>query len=64
MKRIDKIKRKLGICDCRRCLRKANVEIDLPVIKEKRHLCNKHFKKLNELNVFKLKERVDGKWII
>jgi len=64
LKRIDIIKRKLGICDCKGCLRKVNVEIDIPAIQEERHLCNKHYKKLKSLEVFNFKERSEGKWTI
>jgi len=58
LKRIDIIKRNLGMCDCKRCLRKASIVIKITAINEERHICTKHLKKLNELKLFNLKESI------
>lgn len=45
------IKRKLGFCNTKGCWRRAEYDIEIPVIKAKRCLCEKHLDEiLNEID--------------
>ena len=45
------IKRKLGFCNTKGCWKKADYDIEIPIIKAKRCLCEKHLKEfMDEMN--------------
>lgn len=61
MKILNKTKKKLGLCDCKGCFRLAVIDYTIPVINHKGQLCNKHFNRLLEMNVFNIKENNNDK---
>ncbi|MDY6229145.1 MAG: hypothetical protein SPH93_16050 [Clostridium sp.] len=56
MKIIAKIKMRLGLCIHKGCFRKATLEIKIPQIDYEGQLCDKHFEKLEKMEVFNFKE--------
>jgi len=55
-KLLTKIKRKLGICTHIKCFNKAIYDIEIPTVKHKGCLCEKHFKEVKDMQVFNFKE--------
>lgn len=55
-----KIKTRLGLCDKKWCFRRAVFYVKIPKIDYKAQLCEKHFKKIKELNIFNCKQYTEG----
>ncbi|WP_185966674.1 hypothetical protein [Clostridium sp. HBUAS56017] len=54
--KLRNIKNRLGLCTCKRCLRKANYEIEIPLVQYSGNLCDKHLNELIETGTLISKE--------